>query len=30
MVNKPGWLADSIAHPDGYYTVDGEKLKVLC
>lgn len=27
MVNKPGWLADSIAHPDGYYTVDGEKLK---
>ena len=27
MVNKPGWLANSIAHPDGYYTVDGEKLK---
>lgn len=27
MVQKPGWLADSIAHPDGYYTADGEKLK---
>ena len=27
MVNKPGWLEEAIAHPDGYYTVDGEKLK---
>ena len=27
MVQKPGWLADSIARPDGYYTADGEKLK---
>tara|TARA_R110002153_G_scaffold95673_4_gene229529 strand:- start:10609 stop:11001 length:393 start_codon:yes stop_codon:yes gene_type:complete len=27
MVQKPGWLADAVAHPDGYYTVDGEKLK---
>ena len=27
MIQKPGWLADAVAHPDGYYTVDGEKLK---
>jgi hypothetical protein len=27
MVNKPGWLEEAIAKPDGYYTVDGEKLK---
>jgi len=28
MVSKPGWLKDSIAKEDGYYTADGsEKLK---
>ena len=27
MVHKPGWLEEAVAHPDGYYTVDGEKLK---
>ena len=27
MVNKPGWLEEAIAKPDGYYTIDGEKLK---
>ena len=29
MVNKPGWLEEAIAKPDGYYTVGGEKLKGL-
>ena len=27
MVNKPGWLADSVARADGYYSPKGEKLK---
>ena len=27
MVNKPGWLEEAIAKPDGYYTEGGEKLK---
>ena len=27
MVNKPGWLSEAIAKPDGYYTEGGEKLK---
>lgn len=27
MVNKPGWLEEAVAKSDGYYTVDGEKLK---
>jgi len=27
MVNKPGWLEDSIAKADGYYSPKGEKLK---
>ena len=27
MVNKPGWLSEAIAKPDGYYTESGEKLK---
>ena len=27
MVNKPGWLEDSVAHTDGYYSPKGEKLK---
>jgi len=29
MVNKPGWLEEAIAKPDGYYTEGGEKLKGL-
>ena len=27
MIQKPGWLEEAIAKPDGYYTVKGEKLK---
>lgn len=27
MVSKPGWLKDSIAKADGYYSAAGEKLK---
>lgn len=27
MVNKPGWLEDSVAKADGYYSPKGEKLK---
>lgn len=27
MVSKPGWLADSVARHDGYYSLKGEKLK---
>lgn len=27
MVNKPGWLEDSVARHDGYYSLKGEKLK---
>lgn len=26
-MDKPGWLADSIAKADGYYSPKGEKLK---
>ena len=26
-ITKPGWLAEAIAKPDGYYTEKGEKLK---
>ena len=26
-MNKPGWLKDSIAKADGYYSPKGEKLK---
>jgi len=26
-IQKPGWLSEAIAQPDGYYTADGEKLK---
>lgn len=27
MTTKTGWLEDSIAKPDGYYSPKGEKLK---
>ena len=27
MIQKPGWLEEAIAKPDGYYTAKGEKLK---
>lgn len=26
-IDKPGWLEEAIAKPDGYYTEKGEKLK---